>query len=153
MELGLGAVAVSPRPYVDERWLQSGQFWFTAKTGSWLQLSAISAFDAEALAIGGGATAVLIRKDRFAGGFEAELGYGWGAAGLPFAVRLFEQHWIYSTPRVSNFGIDPSFGVPVGLSLHLHEGGFLRLEYQTSWAPLNAYNQRNHLGAALVAQW
>jgi hypothetical protein len=34
---------------------------------------------------------------------------------LPIAVRLFEQNWLYSTPRVTSFGIYPAFGVPVGL--------------------------------------
>jgi hypothetical protein len=153
MELGLGAVAVSPRPYVDEQWLHAGQFWFNARAASWLNLSAIAAFDPEAVGVGVGATFLLIRADRFAGGLEGELGYGWGAAGLPFALRLFEQNWLYCTPRVSNFGIYPALGVPAGLSLHLHEGAFLRLEYQTSWAQLQAYNQRNHFGAALAVQW
>jgi hypothetical protein len=113
MEVGLGAVTVSPRPYVDESWLYAGQFWFSARAAPWLNLSAIAAFDPEAIGVGGGATALAIRADRFAGGVEAELGYGWGAAGLPMAFRLFEQNWLYSTPRVTNFGIYPAFGVPV----------------------------------------
>jgi hypothetical protein len=44
-ELGLGAVAVSPRPYVDEQWLHSGQMWLThvhraARADGPLQLAA-----------------------------------------------------------------------------------------------------------------
>jgi hypothetical protein len=153
LEMGLGSVAVSPRRYVDESWLHAGQFWVSGRATRWLNLSAIAAFDPEALGIGGGATVLLVRGDRFFGGFEGELGYGWGAAGIPISLRLFEENWVYASPRVYNFGIYPAFGVPVGLSLHLHEGAFARIEYQTSWVQLQPYNQRNHVGAALAVQW
>jgi hypothetical protein len=152
-EIGLGAAAVAPRRYVDEEWLHAGQMWFSVDAKSWLRLSAISAFDAEAVAVGGGATARLVRADRFAGGVEAEVGYGWGALGIPMAVRLFDQTWVYSTPRVSNFGVDPALFIPVGASVHLYGGSFLRLEYQSSWAKFQAYNQRNHFAAGLAVQW
>jgi hypothetical protein len=152
-ELGLGAAAVSPRPYVDEAWSQAGQLWFTGKATNWLYLSAIAAFDAEAMGAGGGARALYVRADRFSAGVDAELGYGWGAAGLPFAVRFFEQDWLYCSPRLTNYGIKPMLGVPVGLSLHLQGGGFLRLEYQSSWVDFQPYNQRNHFAAALAVQW
>ena len=153
IELGLGAVTLSPRPYVDEQWAQTGQLWFSAKASRWLHLSAISAFDHSAVALGGAAKALLVHTDRFAGATEVELGYGWGALGIPLAARLVGQTWLYSTPRVGTFGIDPIFGIPVGVSAHVHEGAFLRLEYQTSWSNLKAYNQRNHYGAALAVQW
>jgi hypothetical protein len=152
-EVGLGAVTVSPRPYVDERWRQAGQAWFTLKATDWLQLSGISAFDAEALGVGVGATASILRGNRFAAGVGAEVGYGWGAISLPFALRLFEQSWLYGAPRISNYGIDPVVGLPIGLSLHIERGAFLRLEYQSSWVELQAYNLRHHFGAALAVQW
>ena len=152
-ELGLGAVAVSPRPYVDERWGHAGQLWFTTRATSWLQLSGISAFDAGALGVGVGATASVVRGDRFAAGVQAEAGYGWAAAGLPFAVRLFEQSWIYGEPRVTNYGIYPMVGTPVGLSLHIEKGAFLRLEYQASWERLQRFNLRHHLAAGFAVQW
>jgi hypothetical protein len=41
-ELGLGTVAVSPRPYVDEAWAHAGQLWFTGRALPWLHLSAIA---------------------------------------------------------------------------------------------------------------
>jgi hypothetical protein len=153
MELGLGAVAVSPRPYVVEPWAHAGQLWFTGQATSWLHLSGIAAFDPEALGVGGGARALVLRGDRLRGGVEAEAGYGWAALAVPFAVRLFEQHWLYSSPRVSNYGIEPVVGIPLGLNLHLQGGGFLRVEYQSSWAKLQAFNHRHHLGAALAVQW
>ena len=152
-ELGLGTVAVSPRPYVDEPWSHAGQLWFTAKATPWLRLSGISAFDAGALGVGVGATASLLRASSFMAGVEAEAGYGWAAAGVPLAARLFGQTWIYSEPRVSNFGIYPAVGAPLGLSLHIEKGAFLRLEYQATWEQLQRHNLRHHLGTGFAVQW
>lgn len=152
-ELGLGAVAVSPRPYVDEPWRQAGQLWFTTRAASWLNLSAISAFDAEALGVGVGAAVPVVRSSHFAAGVEAEAGYGWAAASIPLAGRLFDKNWIYGAPRVTNVGIYPALGLPIGLSVHVNQGAFVRLEYQPSWTNLQAYELRHHLGAALAVQW
>ena len=153
MELGLGAVAVSPRPYVDEAWAHAGQLWFSGRASSWVHLSGIAAFDPEAMGVGGGVRAFVLRAERFKGGMDLEAGYGWGAAALPVALRLFEQNWLYASPRISNYGIQPTLGVPIGLNVHIQGGGFLRLEYQSSWVQLKAFNQRNHFGAALAIQW
>jgi hypothetical protein len=153
MELGLGAAAVSPRPYVNEPWAHAGQMWLTGQAKSWLHLSGIAAFDPRAMGLGGSARALVLRADRVRGGVDLEAGYGWGAASLPFALRLFDQHWFYASPRISNYGIEPLVGVPIGLNVHLQGGGFLRIEYQSSWARLQAFNQRHHLGAALAVQW
>src|SRR5688572_986628 len=49
MELGLGAAAVSPRPYVNEPWAHAGQMWLTGQAKSWLHLSGIAAFDPQAM--------------------------------------------------------------------------------------------------------
>jgi hypothetical protein len=152
-ELGLGTVAVSPRPYVDERWSHTGQLWFTMRATPWLQLSGISAFDASAIGIGVGATASLVRAQSFVAGVGGEAGYGWAAAGLPLAARLFDQTWIYAEPRVTNYGIYPLFGAPVGLSLYVDRGAFLRLEYQASWERVQAFNLRHHLAAGFAVQW
>ncbi len=152
-ELGLGTVAVSPRPYVDERWGQSGQLWFTKRANDWLQLSAIAAFDPGALGAGIGATAAVVRGRRVVAGVEGEAGYGWAAASVPFAFRLFEESWLYAAPRVYNFGIYPAVGTPIGLSLHIQKGAFLRFEYQASWMQLQAYNLRHHIGGGLAVQW
>jgi hypothetical protein len=152
-EIGLGAVTVSPRPYVDEPWRQAGQLWFSTKATSWLNLSAISTFDAQALGVGIGGTALIVQSNRFAAGVEAEAGYGWAAAGIPIAGRLFEQTWIYASPRVTNYGIYPALSLPAGLSVHLEKGAFVRLEYQASWVNLQAYELRHHFGTAMVVQW
>ena len=152
-ELGLGAIAVSPRPYVDEPWRHAGQLWFTTRATSWLNLSGIAAFDAEALGAGVGASVPILRASRFAAGVEADAGYGWAGAAIPMAGRLFGQTWIYSAPRVTNIGVYPAFVLPIGLSLHVDKGAFVRLEYQPSWANLQAYELRHHLGAALAVQW
>ena len=153
MELGLGAASVSPRPYVNEQWAHAGQMWLTRQAKSWLHLSGIAAFDPEAMGVGAGARALVLRADRVRGGIDLEAGYGWGAASLPFALRLFDEHWLYASPRISNYGIEPVVGAPIGLNLHVHGGGFLRIEYQSSWARLQAFNQRHHLGAALAVQF
>jgi hypothetical protein len=152
-EIGLGGVVVSPRPYVEEPWTQAGQMWLTRQALPWLQLSAISAFDPRAMAFGLGARALWLRSSRLGAGCDVELGYGWGALGLPVAVRLFGQSWFYASPRVGNYGIEPIFGVPMGLSLNVQHGAFLRLEYQTSWVNLLSYQHRHHLGAALAVDW
>jgi hypothetical protein len=103
--------------------------------------------------LGIGATALVVRADRFAGGLQAGLGYGWAEGGLPLSVRLFENNWLYGTPRVSNIGIHPALLLPAGLSLHVADAAFLRLEYQSSWEEFVRYNQRNHFAAALAVQW
>jgi hypothetical protein len=86
-------------------------------------------------------------------GIEGEGGYGWAGASIPFAVRLFEETWLYGAPRVSNFGIYPAVGTPVGVSWHVDKGAFLRFEYQASWTELLAYQLRHHLGAGFAVQW
>jgi len=152
-ELGLGTVAVSPRPYVDEPWQHAGQLWFTTRAASWLNVSGIAAFDPEALGVGVGAAVPILRFSRFAAGVEADAGYGWAGAALPMAFRLFDQNWIYGAPRVTNIGIYPALVLPIGLSVHVDKGAFVRLEYQPSWTNLQAYELRHHLGAALAVQW
>jgi len=152
-ELGLGAVAVSPRPYVDEQWRHAGQLWFTTRATSWLNLSGIAAFDPEAMGVGVGASLPLVRGSRFVAGVEGDAGYGWAGAAIPLAFRPFGQNWVYGAPRVTNVGIYPALVLPVGLSVHVDKGAFVRLEYQPSWTNLQAYELRHHLGAALAVQW
>lgn len=104
LELGGGGVAVSPRPYVQERWSGSGQLWATGPVADWLDLSAVVAFDDEAALGGGAAQARYVRTDRFAGAVELELGWAWGALALPVAVRLFDETWVYASPRLGTYG-------------------------------------------------
>ena len=153
MELGLGAAAVSPRPYVNEPWAYAGQMWITGEAKPWLHWSGIAAFDPQAVGIGGGARAMFLRTYRVRGGADIDAGFGWVGASLPFALRLFAHHWVYTSPRISTFGIEPIVGIPIGLNLHVQGGGIVRIEYQSSWAKFEAFNQRHHLGAALAVQW
>ena len=152
-EIGLGAVAVSPRPYVDEPWSQAGQMWISRQALPWLHVSAIAAFDARAAAVGLAGRALYMRGRRFGAGVDAELGYGWGALGLPFGFRLIDETWLYASPRVGNYGLQPMFGLPMGISVNLQGGAFLRMEYQTSWVNLMAFEHRSHAGASLAVQW
>ncbi len=152
-EAGGGAAFIGPRPYVIEEWRGTGQLWFTGRAGSWLTLSVVGAFDTEAVAAGFAARADLVRMDRLAGGVEVELGWLWAGVSLPFAVRLFDQTWLYTAPRVGNFGDELLPSIPLGASVRIYDGFALRLEGQLSWADFSAFNRRIHLGLAGAYQW
>jgi hypothetical protein len=153
LELGAGAAAVSPRPYVDETWQGAGQLWLTLDRSELLALSGIAAFDDDAVALGGAARLGLVRHDRFAGGVEGELGFAWAALSLPLAVRAFEQNWIYSAPRLGTWSTDALIGLPLGASVHVYDGLILRAEAQVSWQDFKYYNRRTTLGAGAAYQF
>ena len=153
LEVGAGAAAVSPRPYVTEDWQAAGQVWATGNTSSLITLSAIGAFDSDALAAGGALRVNLVRDSRLAFGVEGELGYAWAALSLPVAVRLFDESWVYSAPRLGTWSSDPIFGVPLGLSLRIYEGFSLRAEGQVSWQNFQYFNRRMHYAGAAVYQF
>jgi hypothetical protein len=146
-EIGGGAVALMPRPYVDEPTQGAGQAWATHRLAPWLKLSLVTAF---ALAGGLAAMAVPFRYDRFVGGMELELGYAWAGASLPIATRIFKGVWLYSGPRLANLGDKLTPSAPLGLSLPLHGGFELRLEALMSWADFKGTNRRLHSGVAIV---
>jgi hypothetical protein len=148
LEVGAGIVNVSKRPYVDESSRNIGQSWVTVRAASWVSFSAISAFDREGAAGGGSALFRLLRTDRVILGTSAEAGYAWAGASASGALRLLEDSWLYTAPRVSNWGDVASVGIPVGLSIHVFEGLHLRTEVQWSWAELKYYNRRMHTGVA-----
>ncbi|HEX7670470.1 MAG TPA: hypothetical protein VF395_12835, partial [Polyangiaceae bacterium] len=148
LEVGAGVVNVSKRPYVDESSRNIGQSWLTVRAASWVSFSAISAFDREGAAGGGAALFRLFRTDRVVVGTSAEAGYAWAGASASGALRLLEDSWLYTAPRVSNWGDVASLGIPVGLSIHVVEGLHLRTEVQWSWAGLKYYNRRMHTGLA-----
>jgi hypothetical protein len=158
VELGMGAAALSPRPYVQEDWRSAGQVWVSADTSPYWTLSGIAAMDRGAelkksLAIGGAARINTLRTDRLAGGVEGELGCAWIALSFPLALRALDETWIYSGPRLASFGSDVGFWLPLGVSARLYEGFMLRAEVQTSWADFKYYNRRTHLGAGVAYQW
>jgi hypothetical protein len=152
-EFGAGAVALSPRPYVDEPTSLTGQLWVTRPLEPWLHLSAIGAFDDDALAAGFALQAVPVLTRSFAAGAELEAGYGWGALGLPVAWRPTSWFTLYAAPRLGTLGDLITPGIPAGMSVRLHRGFLLRAEGQASWADFDPYNRRVHYGAAGVYQW
>ena len=153
LEVGAGAAALRPRPYVTEDWEEAGQVWVTGNTSSLITLSAIGAFDSDAVAAGGALRVNLVRESRVAFGVEGELGYAWAALSLPVALRLFDESFIYSAPRLGTWSSDPIFGVPLGLSLRVYEGFLLRAEAQVSWQNFQYFNRRTHFAGAAVYQF
>lgn len=154
LELGVGVTRVSPRPYVEESSADVGQAWVTGELSrNRVALSAITAFDSDALAVGGALRVNAIYTERFSGGFEGEIGYLWGGFSIPVAVRLFDQTHVYTAPHLFNWGIDPAFGIPVGVSVRLYGGFVLRAEWQRSWQDFKYYNRREHLGIAAAYQF
>jgi hypothetical protein len=153
LELGAGAAAVSPRPFVTEDWESAAQLWVTGNTSALITLSAIGAFDSDALAAGGALRINLVHEQRVAFGVEGELGYAWAAMSLPVALRLFDESWLYSAPRLGTWSTDAIFSVPLGLSLRVYDGFSLRGEAQLSWQDFQYYNRRAHFAGAAVYQF
>lgn len=153
IEMGAGAVVVTPRPYVQERYHGAGEVWVTGRVAPWLHLSGIGAFDPDAVAVGGAATSIPLRFDRFAGGVEVEAGYAWVAGALPLAVRVVDGVWLYTSPRLGTWGDALTPGIPVGVSIDLGPHFILRAEGQVSWADFKYYNRRFHGGLAAAYQF
>lgn len=153
MEAGLGVSAVTPRPYVNEGPASAGQAWLSGNIGPRFALTGIAAFDDDAVAAGGAARFTPLKRDRVVAGLEQELGYAWFAVSTPVAVRLVDQTWLYTAPRLGTWGVDLSFGVPVGLSVRVYDGLMLRAEWQRSWQDFKYYNERDHYGLAVAHQF
>jgi len=152
-EVGGGGVYVSPRPYVIESGHGNGQLWFTDRAADWLSLSFVGAFDTRSALGGAAALARVITTDRFVGGTGLELGFAWGGASLSGSVRLFDDAWLYTAPRISNWGKFLDFGLPLGVSIPLVDGFVLRVESQASWEKFAYYNRRIHVGGAVAYEW
>ena len=152
-EAGGGGVYVTPRPYVVEPGHGSGQFWFTGRPAKWLLLSAVGAFDEKSALGGAAALARFLKTDRFVAGTSVELGYAWAGVSLSGAVRLYDDAWLYTAPKISNWGKFPIGSLPLGVSIPLIEGFALRAEAQVSWERFVYYNRRIHLGGAVVYAW
>lgn len=152
-ELGTAAVRLGPRPYVEESAARTGQLWLSADASRRFTFTGITAFDRNAAAFGVATRFHVVRADRVAFSTEVALGYAFGALVLPVAVRLFDQTWLYTSPRLGTFGRDLSFGAPVGISARIWDGFFLRSEAQVSWPDFKYYNRRVHLAFGVAAQW
>ena len=152
-EIGSGVVHVSPRQYVEESPSNTGMLWGSADVSRVINLSIISAFDTNALAVGAAVRVNALKYDRFAGGVELQLGHAWGALVLPVAARLFDQTWVYASPRFGTLGRDLAFGAPVGVSVRVWNGLAVRGEVQTSWKDFKYYNRRIHSALGVAWQW
>jgi hypothetical protein len=152
-EAGGGAAMVTARPYVIESPHGEGQIWFTDRVVPWLSVSAVGAFDTNTVKGGFAALARYVTTDRFVAGVGAEAGYAWYAGSLSGAVRLFDDTWLYAAPRIFNWGIFATPGIPVGATARIFRGLQLRAEAQLSWEEFKSYNRRLHLAAAAAYAW
>jgi hypothetical protein len=152
-EVGVAAVRLSPRPYVEEQAAYTGQVWLSFEPSRHFGFSTVAAFDTNSAVGGVAARWNAIRTSRVALGPEAELGYAWGAGSLGLAVRPLGENWIYAAPRLGTLGFDWAFGIPVGVSVDLSHGFVLRAEAQLSWADFKYYNRRLHLASGIAYQW
>lgn len=152
-EVGAAMTAVGPRPYVDEPWRGAAQLWGSLRATKALELSAVTAFDTEAFALGGAARLAFVQSDRVALGGEVELGWLWGALALHASLRIADEWRLYTAPRIGNWGDDWAPGIPVGLNAPLFGGLALRVEGQVNWAAFEYYNRRVLGGAGLAYQW
>ncbi len=152
-ELGVGLAAIGPRPYVNESRSYVGQAWASRRISRALRVSGIAAADSSALAAGGALAWLPLRSPLLSAGFEAELGYAFGALSMPMAVSPSRWLTIYTAPRVGNFGDVLTPSVPLGASFELPGGFALRTEAKVSWADLSYYNRRLTLGLALAYQF
>lgn len=152
-ELGTAGIRLGPRPYVEEDATRSGMLWLSADASRRFTFTGITVFDRAAAGFGLAARFHAVRADRFALSTELAAGYAFGAVALPVAVRLFDQTWLYANPRLGNIGRDLAPGVPLGISVRIWEGFFVRSEAQLSWADFKYYNRRLHLAFGVAAQW
>jgi hypothetical protein len=152
IELGVGGVAVAPRPYVQEPWRGAGQVWAAGPISRVFDLGGVVAFDLGGFAAGGSLRAHLFTRDRFALAADLEAGWAWAALAIPVAVRLFDETWLYTAPRFGNWGGNVSVGIPLGLSVRIRGGFHLRAEAQIAWPDFDPYQRRVFLGLAAAQQ-
>jgi len=153
-EVGGGGVMVTAPPYVmDQSSHGEGQLWFTGRVVPWLSLSGVGAFDTHYAAAGGAALARYVTTDRFIAGVGIEGGFAWYGGSLSAAGRLFDDTWIYTAPRLSDWGIFLTPAIPVGITTRIVGGLGLRAEAQVSWEDFKYYNRRFHLAGAAVYAW
>jgi hypothetical protein len=153
LEAGAAAAALGPRPYVTEDWALTGQLWVTGDASPKVTVSAIGAFDSDAVAAGGALRLNLIREPWLAGGVEGELGYAWAALSTPVALRLFDESWLYTAPRLGTWSSGVIASVPLGLSVRVIGGLSLRAEAALSWQDFAYYNRRTQLAGAAAYQF
>lgn len=152
-EVGMGAVAIGPRPYVDEATSYISQFWGTKRISESLKASTVVALDTSAAAAGGSLAWLAVREPWITAGLEAEVGYLWGSLGLPVAIPIAGRAHVYTAPRLGTWGKTLTPSIPLGVSVELPRGLAVRAEGQVSWADFKYYNRRLILGVALAYQF
>jgi hypothetical protein len=153
LEFGLGAVTISRRPYVIEEPRAIGQFWVSSEQSPSRNLTILGAFDDQALSLGASLRLRFVRTHAFVAAADGELGYLFAGLSLPLAVRVVDEVWLYAGPRLGNWGVDPSFGAPIGASVLVYDGFQLRGEWQRSYQDFKVYNRRDHFGIAAGYQF
>lgn len=153
LELGGGGAILGPRPFVEEPVRGTGQLWATGRLSRRVTVSGIGAFDTSAVAVGGAVRFDYLRVNRFAAGAEIEGGFAWLGASTPLALRLFDETWLYTAPRLGTRSFAWALEVPAGLSVRVHHGWMVRAEYRISWVELEPFSRRHHAGLALAYQF
>ena len=153
LELGGGAAVLGPRPFVEEPTRGTGQLWATGRASRRINLSAIGAFDTNAVAIGGAVRFDYLRANRVVAGAEVEGGVAWAGTSMPAALRLFDETWLYTAPRLGTRSVGWALELPAGISVRVYDGWMVRAEYRISWVELDPYSRRHHGGLALAYQF
>ncbi|MCB9544083.1 MAG: hypothetical protein R3F65_15815 [bacterium] len=148
-EVGVGYVAVGPRPVGHDAWSHGGQAWASAAATSWLDVALIGAFDDTAGTAGLAVRWRALEGDRGALGLGVELGIGWAALEVPVAVRVVDGLWLYSSPQLGSWGTDPTVRVPVGVDVAVIDALRLRTEAQLNYPDFDPYQRRLQLGFGL----
>lgn len=152
VELGMAYTTSSPRPVGRDAWAHGVQGWSTIQPLTWLDVSLVGHFDGEYGSAGLGVRFRPIELERFVGGLGFEVGYGWLAAELPFAVGAGDRVWLYSSPQIGSWGHDPTVRVPIGVSVEVVDRIMLRGEGQVNYPDFDPYKRRFHLGFGVAYQ-
>jgi hypothetical protein len=152
-ELGVALSNVRPRPYVNETTQSVGQAWWTLMLREPWSMTVIAGFDSSSALAGAALRLDALRTRYVKISPEAELGFAWGALGLPVSLEPYRGVVIYTAPRIGNWGDEVTPFIPLGLGGELFGGFVLRAEVQVSWAEFQYYNRRVHWGFAAAQQW
>lgn len=148
-EIGAGATwnqllveeATSSNDFVPYRSGLSGQLWYQHQFGEWFSLGG-TLFGGQTNFFGGGVQlrGMWVRAPRFRLGTDLEGGWYWGAIGIPVAVGLSDDVWLYSNPSV-RLSTHQMVRVPLGVAANLGDHWVLQGEVSygldPTYAPLN----------------
>ncbi len=148
-EVGVGFAGVSPRPVGQDAWRFGGQSWGTVPV-SVFDLAVIGAFDDAGNATGGlGVRVHPLDTRHLRVGAGLELGYGWVAFELPFAVGR-DRLWVYGAPQLGTWGRATTARLPLGVDLRVDDAMHVRTEAQLNYPELDGYQRRVHVGVGLA---